>query len=185
MSEEGEKIYIEAVRELRDSIPKIIINIGVAILIWAFTKYVFAPISQGFLLFNIPLPQLVSIIMIIAVTILVVGIVKELRDIIDALAAYASYEIGTRKGEVEKEELENYKRGFRGIFYVIIVTLLFLLYNDFLNLIHPVLAALTLLIIVIWSVYILISSGRAFSKIIEYYSKAWAEELEKRVAKEG
>lgn len=180
VSEKAREVYLEAVREIRDSVPKIIINIGIAVLIWAFTKYVFVPISIGYQFINIPLPQLISLVMLAAVAILVLGIIKEVFDIVDALAAYCAYELGARKGEVSEEEVSNYKVGFRGFIYVIIVALLFLLFKDFLDVFHPVLSALVLLVVVIWSVLVLLRSGKAFSKIVEEYAAEWAKKLEEK-----
>ncbi len=184
VSEKAREVYLQAVRELRDSVPKIVINIGIAVLIWVFTKYIFIPVSREYLLFGIPLPQLISLIMLVAVTILVLGILREIFDIVDALAAYCAYELGSAQKEVTDEELENYKIGFRGIVYVIVVALIFLLFRDFLNVLHPVLSAVVLLIVAVWAVLTLMRSGKAFSRIVEYYAKEWAEKLEARAKKE-
>ena len=184
VSEKAREVYLEAVREIRDSVPKIIINIGIAVLIWVFTKYIFVPISLGYQFMGIPLPQLISLVMLVAVAVLVLGILREIFDIIDALAAYSAYELGARKGEVTDEELQNYKVGFRGIIYVIIIALLFLLFKDFLDVFHPVLSAIVLIVVVLWSVLMLLRSGRAFSRIVEEYANEWADKLEERAKSE-
>jgi len=184
ISERAREAYIAAVREFRDSAPKIFINVGIIVLVWAFTKYIFAPLSAEYVLFNIPLPQLISIIMLAAVAILTIGIIRELLDLVDAAAAYAAYEMGARRREVTEEEIESYRVGFRGIAYVIIVAVLFLLFKEFLNILHPLLSAVLLLVISLWAILTLVRSGRAFSRLAEYYAREWAERLEARAKTE-
>lgn len=183
-SEKAREAYLKAVREIRDSVPKILINVGIAVLIWALTRYAFIPISRDYLLFNIPLPQLIGLVMLIAVAILVLGVIREILDITDAAAAYAAYTIGAVRGEVAEEELENYRTGFRGIVYVIIVVLVFILFRDFLNILHPLLSAVLLIVVVIWAVLTLMRSGRAFSGLVSYYTEEWAKRLESRLQTE-
>jgi len=178
------KAYIDAIRKLRDSAPKILINSGIIVLIWAFTKYVFTPLSVEYVLLGIPLPQLIGIVMLTAVSLLIIGIAREVFNLIDATSTYLAYTISARNGEISEDEISNYKRGFRGIATVLIVVIFFLLFKEFLNMLHPLLSSVVLLGIAIWSIVQLVNSGKAFSTLAEYYARQWAEQLQSRLQPE-
>ncbi|MCP8304218.1 MAG: hypothetical protein H3Z50_01910 [archaeon] len=173
----GKEVYAKALKELRDSVPKIGISITVAILIWLIGNYVFIPISQGLFIQTFAVTQLISLIILIAIAILVIGILSELRDVADAAAGFTAYHFG-KLGQATPEELGKYRTAFRGFLYVLVVAALFLLFAQQLNIIHPSLAAIVLLIIVIWAIITLYRSGRALSKIVERYASEWAKRLE-------
>ncbi|RLE95851.1 MAG: hypothetical protein DRJ57_06190 [Thermoprotei archaeon] len=180
VEERAKEAYVSTIRELKESAPKVLVNIGIVVLLWAFAKYVFIPLSAEYALFGIPLPQLISIIMLIAVALLIMGIARECLDLVDAAATYAAYEFGARR-RASEEEVENYRVGLRSILYVAIAALIFTLFKEFLNMLHPALSAITLLAISVWAIFTLVRAGRAFSRLAEYYAREWAEKLESRV----
>lgn len=188
MSSDARKLVqdaqLKAIKEIRDSGPKVVINAAIAILIWVFGRYVFIPIASEFALFGIPLPQMISMIVLIALAILVFSIIREVLGIIDSVSLILAYSIGARPGATE-EEYASYRKGLRSIFYVLVAALIFLLFKDYLNMFHPLLSAVILLGLAIWAVFTLMSAGRAFSKLAEHYAHEWATELEKKVKGEG
>lgn len=171
---------LKLVKEMRESVPEIIINVAIIAMIWVFTKYVFIPLAQEYAVLGIPLPQLISLVSLVAVAALVLSIVVKGRKFIDAIAAYLALEVGARKQATE-EEVSNYRAGLRGIFYVLVVSLIFLIFKEFLNVFHPAISAAVLLLIAVWAVITLIRAGRAFSRLAEYYASEWASLLEKRL----
>ncbi|RLF05055.1 MAG: hypothetical protein DRK00_05375 [Thermoprotei archaeon] len=184
VEERAREVYASTVRELRESAPKILVNLGIVILLWAFTKYVFIPLSAEYALLGIPLPQLISAIMLVAVALLIMGIARECLDLVDAAATYAAYEFGARR-RANEEEVENYRVGLRSVLYVAMAALLFTLFKEFLDMLHPALSAVMLLAIAVWAIFTLVRAGRAFSRLAEYYAREWAEKLESRLAGEG
>ena len=175
---------LKAISELRENGPKVVINALIAILIWVFGRYVFIPIASEFVLFGIPLPQLISLIVLVALAIIVFSTIRGVLSIIDSVSLILAYSIGARPGATE-EEYASYRRGLRSIFYVLVAALVFLLFKDYLNMFHPLLSAVVLLGLAVWAVLTLMNAGRAFSRLAEYYAHEWATEMEKRVKGEG
>jgi hypothetical protein len=62
----------------------------------------------------------------------------------------------------------------RGIFYIIIVSLAFLLFPDYLAMIHPALSGVVLLAIVVWAIFQIWRAVKAISAEIKRYSTDWA-----------
>ncbi len=174
------EVRLRLIKEMRESVPEMIINVAIIAMIWVFTKYVFIPLAQEYVVLGIPLPQLISLVSLVAVAALVLSIVMKGHKLIDAIATYLALEVGARKQATE-EEISDYRAGLRGIFYVLIVSLLFLIFKEFLNVFHPAISAAVLLLISIWSVITLIRAGRAFSRLAEHYASEWASLLERRL----
>ncbi|MEM1523436.1 MAG: hypothetical protein QW407_07615 [Thermofilaceae archaeon] len=176
---QGTDAYLRMVHELREGLPKIVIDVGVAVLVWLFSMYVFIPLSREYALIGIPLPQLISLIAVIAIAAIALSMIRTALGVIDAVAAYLAHEVGLRH-RASEEELRSYRAGLRGIFYVLVASLLFLLFKDFINVIHPALSAVILFFLAVWAVVTLVRSGRSFSRLAEIYASEWVSELEKR-----
>lgn len=174
----GQQVYAEAQKEIRESLPKIAINVFIAIIIWLVANFVFMPISTGLFVQTFAVTQLISFIVLIAFAVLVIGIVRELRDVADASAGIVAYHAG-QAAQVDPQELQNYRTAFRGLLYVLVVAAAFLLFAAQLNLLHPAIAAIVLLIIVVWAILTLFRVGRAFSRSIQHYAQEWAKRLTK------
>jgi uncharacterized membrane protein len=176
----GKEVYEKAILEVRDSAPRIVIDALIAVLIWVIGNYVFIPIAQGYFIQTFAVPQLINLIVLLSLVLLLFMILKEMRDLADSAAGVAAYELGSRKGEVTKEELHNYKTAFHGLLYVFVAAAAFLLLGNQLSLLSPALGALVLIIIVIWAIATLFRVGRALSKTVHEYAEEWAKRLEER-----
>jgi uncharacterized membrane protein len=176
----GKEVYTKAGQEIRDSAPKVAINIVIAILVWAIGNYVFIPISQGYFIQTWAVSWLINLIVLVALAAILVMILRELRDLSDAAAGLAAYEFGSRKGQVTEEELRNYKVAFHGLLYVFVAAAAFLLLGNQLSLLSPVIAALVLVLVVIWAIVTLFRVGRALSDTVHDYAHEWAKKLEER-----
>ena len=176
----GKEVYRKAVEEMRDSAPKVAINVVVAILVWVIGNYVFIPISQGYFVQTWAVSWLINLIVLVALAVILVMILKELRDLVDAGAGLAAYEFGSSKGEVTKEELHNYKIAFHGLLYVFVAAAAFLLLGNQLSLLSPAIAAIVLVLVVIWAIITLFRIGRALSDSVHEYAHEWAKKLEER-----
>ena len=175
---EAQEYYEKVRRESRETIagalPTIILDVSAAILIWLFGKLVFVPIAEGIYFFGYPLPQILNFIIIVALAVIVLRILIDVRRLIDGLSGYAACEIGAPY-EVTPEEVEHYRTALRGIFNIIVVSLVYLLFVEFLSRIHPGLAGVLLLAIVIWAIYQIWRVVQAISAEIRRYTTRWAE----------
>jgi len=168
-----EKISKESKADLMSALPSITVGVIAAILLWLFGNLVFIPIAQGIEWFGYPLPQILTFVILIALAAFVLKILVDVRKAVDALAGMAAVEIGTPT-DVSETEVEHYTTAMRGVFYIIIVSLAFLLFSDYLAMIHPALSGVVLLAIVVWAILQIWRSVKAISAEIKRYSTEWA-----------
>ena len=169
----SEKVSKESKAALMGALPSITVGVIAAILLWLFGNLVFIPIAQGIQWFGYPLPQILTFVILIALVAFVLKILVDVRKAVDGLAGMAAVEIGTST-DVSQTEVEHYTTAMRGVFYIIIVSLAFLLFADYLTMIHPALSGVVLLAIVVWSIFQIWRSVKAISAEIKRYSTEWA-----------
>jgi hypothetical protein len=171
--EDYEKIRTESREAIGSTMPKIALDVSAAILVWLFAKLVFIPIAEGTYFLGYPLPQMLNFIVILALIIIVLKILVDIRRLIEGVAGYAACEIGAPY-EVSTEEVDHYRTALIGIFYIIVVSLVYLLFVDFLTKIHPGLAGFTLLTIVIWAIFKIWKIVQSVSTEIQRYTTKWS-----------
>lgn len=176
-----EEIYIESKREIADSLPKIIVEIVIAFLIWLFAVYIFIPLAGTLgdptFLGLIGLQPLISAIVIVALIIIFLAILKEIIDVTNAIAGYAT--LAFSKGEVSEEKLERYQTGFRLIGYVLLAVIAYLFFLPLIAGVIGVLAGVVLVLLVIWAIIVLFQAGRIFSVEIEQKAADFSKRVEK------
>jgi hypothetical protein len=181
----GAKMYVESAKALREVGARVALSIVAAILIWVFGQIIFIPIAEGMqqIFLGYPVDAIVSFILVITLAIIIFTVFIDIRRLTGAVAGVLAYELGKASGEVSIESVRRYRTALDGILYVVVVSLAYLLFANYLGLIHPAIPAVVLILIVIWSVFALWRSCRAVAAEIGRYVTKWAEELEKRVKK--
>jgi len=179
IEEYGREVYVASTTLIREAAPKLVLNIAVAVLIWLFGNLVFIPISRGIFIREYAVTQVISLITLVSIAGLIVAVVYEARQMADAGAGILAYEVG-RRGEVSVEEASHYRTALRGLLYVGIVSIAFLFFSANLSAIHPALAGIALIAVVIWAFFTLWRVGRALSAEIGRYAAEWGKRLEKR-----
>ncbi|NIN52393.1 MAG: hypothetical protein GTO23_04405 [Nitrososphaeria archaeon] len=177
----GKRAYIESARKLREAGPSVFVSIGVAVLIWIIGKLVFIPISQGVEFFGYPVIQIVDFVILVALIFLVLRVFIDIRGLAEGAAGILAFEFGKARGEVRTESFNNYKAMLSGVLYVVVVSVAYLIFADYLALLHPALAGIVLVVIVVWAVLALWRAGRGISREVKRSTDKWAEDLEKRV----
>jgi hypothetical protein len=167
------KVSEESKKDLMSALPSITVGVIAAILLWLFGNLIFIPIAQGIEWFGYPLPQILTFVILIALAVFVLKILVDVRKAVDAMAGLAAVEIGAPT-DVTQTEVEHYTTAMRGIFYIIIVSLAFLLFSDYLAIIHPALSGVVLLAIVVWAIFQIWRAVKAISSEIKRYSTEWA-----------
>ena len=167
-----EKVSKESREALVGAVPSITVGAIAAILLWLFGNLIFIPISEGIEWFGYPLTQILTFIILVGLAIFVVKILADVRRAIDSIAGLAACEIGAPY-DVTPEEVGHYKTALRGILYVIIVSLAFLLFSDYLARIHPALSGIMLIAIVVWAIFEIWRAVKAISGEIRRYSAEW------------
>jgi len=179
LEEYGEEVRVNSLTVLREAGPKVVLNLGVAVLIWLFGNLVFIPISQGIFVREYAVTQIISFVTLVTLAGLLLSVIYQMRRMADAGAGILAYEVG-RRGQVSAEEVSHYRTALRGLLYVFVVALAFLFLSANLSVIHPALAGVALIAVVIWAFFTLWRVSRALSAEIERYTRELAERLEKR-----
>ena len=177
----GKDVYIESSQAIAESGPKVILNVGVAVLAWLFGNLVFIPISTGLVLGQYAVTEIISLIVLVTMAVLIIGAVVQIRRLSNAAAGMVAYLMGSRKGEVTRTELDHYRTAITGIVMVGVAALAFLLFSTNLSIIHPALSGILLIVVVLWAMLTLWRSGRAIAAEISVAADELAKSLEARV----
>lgn len=178
-----DRIYIDSAKKLRSALPKFVILLGAAFLIWMFGTTLLIPLGTGILMDNIETSKIINLIVIAAVSVLIFTSFREIRDIADSCAGYVTYYIGNEKNRIKKDRMEKLQRTFRGLAYVIFVSLVFLMFRSVLGQIHPALAGIMVIIITIWTIVSLYGMVMALGSEIEEATKVFVKETKKKLEK--
>ena len=146
MSEKEEaKARAELASAMREHLPNTLINLSVAALIWLFGALVFLPVASR--ISPEVLPLACALILLIGFSIFIFRAFGGLRVLLGAAAGVLAYEYLRRRTEIPVERL---RVVVRCIVYIVAVLIVYALYSPFLAAIHPSLAGLTLIPIVLW-----------------------------------
>jgi hypothetical protein len=181
----GAEMYEESARAMRQVGARVVLSVGAAILIWLAGRLIFVPIAQGLTqqLLGYPVAGIVSAIIAVALAVIIFTVFIDIRKLTGGLAGIMAYHFGKASGEVQRAEYNNYRTALDGVLYVVIVSLAYLLFVDYLATIHPAIPAVLLILIVIWAIFALYRSTRAVANIVGKYTAKAADELEKQAKK--
>ena len=185
VEEFGAEMYLESAKALRQVGARVALSVGAAILIWVFGEIIFLSIAkemtQEFM--GYPVHSIISFIIVVALAIIIFTVFIDVRRLTGGAAGVLAYHFGKVSGEVSVDTYRNYRTALDGILYVIVVSLAYILFANYLAEIHPAIPAIILILIVIWAIFALWRSCRAIANVIGRYTSAWAEELEKKAKK--
>ncbi|NIP67142.1 hypothetical protein GWN63_02660 [Candidatus Bathyarchaeota archaeon] len=180
----GRQMYLESAKALREVGARVILSVGAAILIWIVGELIFVPIAEGLMpVLGYPVPSIISFIIAIALAVIIFTVFIDIRRLTGGIAGVLAYHFGKASGEALTKTYNNYRTALDGIIYVIVVSLAYLLFANYLARIHPAVPAVVLILIVVWAIFALWRSCRAIAAVIGRYTSRWAEELERRVKK--
>jgi hypothetical protein len=163
----------DAREAIADTLPRIALDVSAAVLIWLFGRLVFLPIAEGINFFGYPLPEILNFVILVALVIIVMKVIVDARKFIDGVASYSAVIIGSDY-DVTEQEVEHYKTALGGLFDVIVVSLAYILFVDYFSGIHPAIAGVTLLALVIWAIFKLWGVVQSISGEIRRYTSRWS-----------
>ena len=181
----GSEAYLESAKAMREVGARVVLSVGAAILIWLFGQLVFIPISKGMkeVFLGYPVHTIISFIFAATLAIIIFTVFIDIRKLTGGIAGVLAYQFGKASGEVGVESFRHYRIALDGVLYVIIVSLTYLLFAQYLGDIHPAIPAVVLILIVIWSIFALWRSCRAIAAEIGRHTTKWADELERQAKK--
>ncbi len=184
MSEhKAEDIYISSARKLRSSLPKFVIFLGSAFLVWMIGTLLLIPLGIGVHIGSIEAEKIINVIVIVAIIILIFGSYREIKDVADAAAGFVTYYVGNGRTKVHSTRIEKLKKTFRSLAYVILVSILFLIFKSLLDSVHPALAGIVVILISVWAIVAIITVVMAMSSEVEEAARAFTKELKTKVRK--
>lgn len=185
IEEFGSEMYLESAKALRQVGARVFLSIGAAILIWIFGEMIFLPIAKGMTqeFMGYPVHSIISFIIVVALAIIIFTVFIDIRRLTGGMAGVLAYHFGKASGDISVDTYKNYRTALDGVLYVIIVSLAYLLFANYLAEINPVIPAVLLILIVIWAIFALWRSCKAIATVIGRYTSKWADELEKQVKK--
>jgi hypothetical protein len=173
----SKEMYQNTKRDARESIaetlPRIVLDVSAAVLIWLFGRLVFLPIADGINFLGYPLHEVLNFVILASLVIIVMKVIVDVRKFIDGLASYAALAIGSDY-DVTEEEVSHYKKALGGLFDVIVVSLAYMLFVDYFSGIHPAIAGVTLLALVVWAIFKLWGVVQSISGEIRRYTSKWS-----------
>jgi len=172
----GNEVRIESKREIYDSLPKLVVYVSIAILIYLFAILVFMPLGKGFEIVSVSTATIISAIAIIAILILLWRSSREIKDLCNAVGGLIAINVDK---EASDEEVAHYRKAVKGIVYVFAVVIAFLFIGSLLTEISGGVAGILLIAIFLWAVCTLYSAGMAISAEIESAANEMAQKLEK------
>ncbi|MEA1908640.1 MAG: hypothetical protein U9N43_06375 [Euryarchaeota archaeon] len=178
-----EEVRIESKREIYDSLPKLVVYVSIAILIYLFAILVFVPLGNGLDIIGVSTATIISASAIIAIMILLWRSSREIKDLCNAIGGLIAVNVG-REGASD-EEVAHYQKAVKGIVSVFAVVVAFLFIGSLLTEISEGAAGILLIVIFLWAVCTLYSSGMAISAEIEATANEVAQKLEKSAAREA
>lgn len=180
--------YSEIKDKLVSSIPRIMKNLIIAVLIWLFGILVFIPLGSGITIaYGISVERVISLIIFVALVFIFLDIVKYVLLITDSLASFAL--IYFFQGNIDPLKEKEYVRGFKKFAYVLVALVAYMFLLPFLTGIFKAFAGLALVGLLIWTILIFYQIGHIFSDKIEDYaekaSRKAFEKIEEREKKAG
>lgn len=187
IDEFGKQVYADSALLLRQVGLRMAFSVFGAVLLWLVGRLIFIPMAEevNVLLLGYPLTTIVSILIAVALAIITIAVFIDVHRLSGGLAGITAYQFGKATGELRAEEVNNYKIALDGVLYVIVVTLTYLLFFDYLAYIHQAIPAVLLVLIVVWAIYALWQSTRAIANVVDRYTSKIADMLDEKAAKKG
>ncbi len=142
----------EAKGDLTKGLPKLILLLGFAIIIWIIGAQIIAPIGRALFVFGFEFVRIIRWITLFFVALFVLGALVEIRRVADGLGAMITYGLMKMKpGKETTKTVRKVQEVVRAFLYVIVIIWVFMLIRPMLVMFHPVLAGIAALIIAVWA----------------------------------
>jgi len=177
----GDEIYIDSARKLRANLPKFVIFLGVAALLWLIGTSFVVPLGKGGKIGSLDLYRLDFLILLAATLALIVAAFLEVGIVADSLAGLAAAYITHREAPIEEVRMRKIKRSFRTAAYIVPLVVSYLLFAGYLEKIYPLLNIVIPVIILVWVVVAAILLCMVLGVELEEASRLFAATIEKRM----
>jgi len=175
-----EKMYIESAGKLRACLPKFIIFLGFAYVIWFIGTTYFIPVSRGVFIGAIEATRLDSILILTVVLIFLIASFLEIGHVSDACAGLALAYMEHNENAVDPIRFRKMRRAFKTVAYVIPFSVAFVIFGNLLTQINNLFGIVIPVVIVIWVVVAAVLLTMVLGAELEETAKAFAEKMSKK-----
>lgn len=182
MSEEKsiEKLYIESAGKLRACLPKFILFLGIAYIIWFIGTTYFIPISRGIFIGAIAATRLDSVLILTVVLIFIVASFLEISHVADSIAGLTLAYMTRNENNVDPIRFRKMRRTFRTVLFIIPFGVAFAIFGNLLDQISNLFGMIIPIIIVVWVVVAAVLLTMVLGAELEETAKVFAEGIRKR-----
>lgn len=174
------EVYVSSAKKLRTSLPKFIIFLGLAYVIWLLGTTFLIPTGKGDFIGAIEAARLDSLLILTVVVIFIIASFLEICKFADACAGLTASYIAYKEEKIDDIRLRKVRRTFKTTAYIIPSTVTFLIFNNILQKINPMISIVIPIVIVIWVVLAAIMMAFVLGLEIEEAAKTFAERFEKK-----
>lgn len=174
-----EEMYLNSAKKLRASLPKLVVFLGIAYLIWLVGTTFFIPLSNGIFIRAIETAKLESFVIIVAVIVLIFVSFLEVRKVSEACAGLVACYITHRESKIEEVRFRQLRRSLLNIGYLIPVIVAYVIFSDLLSQINVFFVQIILVAIGIWVVVGAILLAMVLGLEIEESARTLGERIEK------
>jgi hypothetical protein len=173
-----EEMYLNSAKKLRASLPKFVIFLGTAYLIWLIGTTFFIPLSNGVFIRAVETAKLESFVILAAVLALIFVSFLEIRKVSDACAGLLASYITHRESKIDEIRLRQLRRSFLNVGYLIPTGISFLIFADLLNQINPFIVQIVPVIFGVWIVVSAVFLAMVLGLEIEESARVLSESIE-------
>jgi len=177
-----EKMYIDSAGKLRACLPKFIIFLGFAYIIWFIGTTYFIPVSRGVFIGAIEATRLDSVLILVVVLVFITASFLEITHVADACAGLSLAYMTHNEDTVNHVRFRKMRRAFRTVLYIIPFGVAFLIFGNLLNQINTLFSTVIPIVIVIWLVVGSVLLAMVLGVELEETAKAFSEKMRKKKA---
>lgn len=175
------EVYLESAKRLRASLPKFVIFMGTAYLIWLIgTTFL---VKHGTFIGAIEAAKLESLAVLAATLVLILASFIEIREVADSMTGITISFIANRESKFKDVRFLQLRRAFRNIGYIVPFIVSSFMFSNILGQIHPLINLVVPVLIAVWVVVALVTLAMVLGIEIEESAREFKEKLERRIKK--
>lgn len=176
-----QELYISSARKLRSSLPRFVIFLGLPLIVWLLSTNFLFTLSRGIFIGSVEAVRLDFVVVLTAVVVLILASFIEIGHVADACAGLLVSYILNEDDEFDEVRLRKMKRSFRTTFFIAPFLVAFLMFNDYLGKIYPLITTVIPIVIVVWVVIAAVLMSMVMSGEVEQATRSFSKKLENRV----
>jgi hypothetical protein len=178
MANTKEEAYLASAKQLKISLPKFVIFLGIAYLIWVLVTTFFIPLAEGVFIGRVEALKLESLLTLAVIFTLIALSFIEMKNIADASAnLLVFYMSGYSPTGIRVEKL---RTSLRTLFLLVPFIFSYLMFKPLFQQINPTINLLLPIGVMIWTIVALVLFTMVLGLEIEEAAKTFVEKIRKK-----